>query len=86
MIFIKDDKGEERIAYAKDFNDTTVTLTPAEWNEITKLLQYGSKKLKPDPFCKHYKTILDKLQANPPTLKEGRVIISDTSKDELPTA
>ena len=68
------DNGHERIAYASDFEDTAITLTPKEWQELCSLLEYR-KQTKPCAFCKLNKSIYKKLQANPPKLKDRYKVI-----------
>ena len=62
------DHGKERIAYNTDFDDTTITLTPAEWQELEALLEYR-KQTKPCVFAKVNASIYRKLKENPPRLK-----------------
>lgn len=68
------DNGRARIAYATDFENTTITLTPAEWQELCELLEYR-KQTKPYVFRKSNKSIYEKLQANPPKLKNQYKVI-----------
>lgn len=70
------DNGHARIAYASDFENTTITLTPEEWQELYALLEYR-KKTKPCAFCKLNKPIYEKLKANPPKLKNQYKIIEE---------
>lgn len=70
------DNGHARIAYAADFESTTVTLTPEEWQELCALLEYR-KQTKPCAFCKLSKPIYEKLKANPPKLKNQYKVIKE---------
>ena len=67
MTFINDN-GQKRVAYAEDYNDTTISLTPAEWQELVDLLEYR-KQTKPCVFSRRNAPILRKLKENPPKLK-----------------
>lgn len=69
-MLIRDKDGNERIAYAEDFLDTSITLTPQEWQELCALLEYR-KKTKPCVFAKANMKIYEKLMANPPLLRDG---------------
>lgn len=62
------DNGHARIASASDFENTAITLTPEEWQELCALLEYR-RQTKPCAFCKLNKPIYEKLKANPPKLK-----------------
>ena len=68
------DNGCARIAYASDFENTTITLTPEEWQELCALPEYR-KQTKPCAFCKLNKSIYEKLKTNPPKLKNRYKII-----------
>ena len=68
------DNGYARIAYASDFESTTVTLTPEEWQELCALLECR-KQTKPCAFCKLNKAIYEKLKTNPPRLKNQYKVI-----------
>lgn len=70
------DNGYERIAYASDFENTTITLTPDEWQELCALLEYR-KQTKPCAFSKLNKPIYEKLKANPPKLKNQYKVIKE---------
>ena len=70
LMLIKDQDGNERIAAHGDFQDTTITLTPKEWQEMCSLLEYR-KQTKPCVFAKENRTIYAKLKRNPPVLKPG---------------
>lgn len=76
-MIIRDKKGVERIAMAYDFQDVTITFTPAEWKELLDIFSCHKKKIKPDAFAKINQRILEKLEANPPALKEGREKVQD---------
>lgn len=69
-MLIRDQDGNERIAYAADFNNTSITLTPIEWQELVALMEYR-KKTTPNVFHKAPKKIYEKLKANPPLLRDG---------------
>lgn len=69
-MLIRDEKGQERVAYAPDFQDVTITLTPIEWQELCALLEYR-KQTKPCAYSKLNKPIYEKLKANQPQLKPG---------------
>lgn len=79
-MLIRDKDGNERIAYAEDFQDTSITLTPQEWLELCALLEYR-KKTKPCVFAKANMKIYKKLQDNPPLLKDGVTEIKDDTMD-----
>lgn len=70
MLLIRDQDGNERIAYAADFNDTSITLTPIEWQELVGLMECR-KKTTPNVFHKASASIQKKLMANPPLLRDG---------------
>ncbi len=70
------DNGYPRIAYASDFENTTITLTPDEWQELCALLEYR-KQTKPCVFSKLNKSIYEKLKANPPKLKSQYKVIKE---------
>ena len=76
-MIIRDKKGTERIAMAYDFQDATITFTPAEWNELHEIFSFHKKKIKPDVFSKINHQILAKLEANRPALKEGYEKVQD---------
>lgn len=76
-MIIRDKKGTERIAMAYDFQDVTITFTPAEWNELHEIFSFHKKKIKPDAFAKINQRILEKLEANRPPLKEGYEKVQD---------
>lgn len=59
-----------------DFENTTITLTPEEWQELCALLEYR-KQTKPCAFCKLNKPIYEKLKANPPKLKNQYKVIEE---------
>lgn len=70
-MLIRDEKGQERVAYAPDFQDVTITLTPMEWQELRHIFEYSRERTKPNPFSKLNKSIYEKLKANQPPLKPG---------------
>ena len=76
-MMIRDKDGNERIAMPSDFQDVTVTLTPAEWNELHEIFSFHKTKIKPNAFAKINQRILEKLEANQPQLKEGREKVRD---------
>ena len=76
-MMIRDKNGNERIAMPSDFQDVTVTLTPAEWNELHEIFLVHKKNIKPNVFSKINHQILAKLEANRPQLKEGREKVRD---------
>ena len=76
-MIIRDKNGNERIAEARDFQDVTITFTPAEWNELRDIFSFHKKKIKPDVFGKINRQILEKLEANQPALKEGYEKVQD---------
>lgn len=76
-MMIRDKNGNERIAMPSDFQDVTVTFTPAEWNELHEIFSFHKTKIKPNAFAKINQRILDKLEANRPQLKEGREKVRD---------
>ena len=75
-MLIKDADGNERIAMHGDYQDTTITLTPREWQEMCWLLEYR-KQTKPCGFAKENRTVYEKLVSNPPTLKPGLTEITE---------
>ena len=81
MYWIIDKNGDERIAYAEDFQDTTITLTPEEWHEMIEMFEYR-RKTYPNPLAKAQKSILKKCLENEPKIKEGNTIIRDTRKEK----
>lgn len=76
-MIIRDKNGTERIAMAYDFQDVTITFTPAEWKELLDIFSCHKKKIHPDAFAKINCQILEKLEANRPALKEGREKVRD---------
>ena len=76
-MMIRDKDGNERIATASDFQDVTVTFTPAEWDELHEIFSFHKKNIKPNAFAKINQRILEKLEANQPQLKEGREKVRD---------
>ena len=76
-MMIRDKNGNERIAMPSDFQDVTVTFTPAEWNELHEIFLVHKKNIKPNVFSKINHQILAKLEANRPQLKEGREKVRD---------
>lgn len=76
-MIIRDKNGNERIATASDFQDVTVTFTPAEWDELHEIFSFHKTKIKPNAFAKINQRILEKLEANRPQLKEGREKVRD---------
>ncbi len=69
-MLIRDFLGRERVAYAEDFKDVTITFTPEEWSSLLDFFEYR-KKYSPSTFHKTTKTIYQKLVLNKPQLKEG---------------
>ena len=69
-MLIKDSLGRERVAFAKDFKDVSITFTAEEWAALLEFFEYR-KKYSPSTFHKTTKTIYQKLIANQPSLKEG---------------
>lgn len=80
-MLIKDADGKERIAAHGDFQDTTITLTPKEWQEMCSLLEYR-KQTKPCVFARENRTVYEKLLNNPPSLKPGLTEITDPSEED----
>jgi len=76
-MIIRDKNGTERIAMASDFQDATITFTPAEWNELHDIFCFYKKKIKPNEFAKINQPILEKLEANQPVLKDGYEKVRD---------
>lgn len=76
-MIIRDKKGTERIAMAYDFQDVTITFTPAEWDELHEIFSFHKSKIKPNAFAKINQRILEKLEANRPALKEGYEKVQD---------
>ena len=76
-----DDNGHVRIAYAGDFQDTTITLTPREWLELKSLLEYR-KQTKPCVFAKENMSIYEKLLEGAPRLKECYREVDPETVDE----
>lgn len=76
-MIIRDKKGTERIAMAYDFQDVTITFTPAEWDELHEIFSFHKTKIKPNAFAKINQRILEKLEANRPALKEGYEKVQD---------
>ena len=75
-MLIRDIDGNERIAMHEDFQDTTITLTPYEWQEMCALLEYR-KQTKPCVFVKENKAVYEKLRNNPPSLKPGLIEVTE---------
>ena len=69
-MLIKDSLGKERVAYAEDFKDVTISFTAEEWSDLLEFFEY-KKKYSPSTFHKTTKTIYQKLLVNKPQLKEG---------------
>lgn len=78
-MLIKDSLGRERVAYAKDFKDVTITFTAEEWSDLLEFFEY-KKKYSPSTFHKTTKTIYQKLLVNKPQLKEGLSEIKEGKK------
>lgn len=76
-MIIRDKNGNERIAMPSDFQDVTITFTPAEWQELREIFLVHKKNIKPNAFAKINQRILEKLEANHPQLKEGREKVRD---------
>ena len=49
-MIIRDKNGNERIAEARDFQDATITFTPAEWNELHEIFSFHKTTIKPNVF------------------------------------
>ena len=81
-MFIKDSLGRERIAYAEDFKDVTITFTPEEWSSLLDFFEYR-KKYSPSTFRKATKTIYQKLITSKPQLKEGLSEIKEDKNDSI---
>ena len=64
------DNGVERVAYAEDYEDTTITLTPIEWQELKDLFEFR-KQTKPCTFAKSTKSIYKKIIDAAPKLKDN---------------
>ena len=77
-MLIKDSLGRERVAYAKDFKDVSITFTAEEWSALLEFFEYR-KKYSPSTFRKTTKTIYQKLIINKPQLKEG---LSEIKEDK----
>lgn len=80
-MLIRDADGNERIAMHEDFQDTTIILTPFEWQEMCALLEYR-KQTKPCVFVKENKAVYEKLRNNPPVLKPGLTEVTDPSDED----
>lgn len=80
-MLIKDLDGNMRIAGHGDFQDTTIALTPKEWQEMCSLLEYR-KQTKPCVFARENRTVYEKLRNNPPALKPGLAEITDPSVED----
>lgn len=65
MIF---DGKRKRTAYAYDFEDTSVTLTPREWQDLLDFFEF-KKKIAPSVFAKTTESIHKKLLMAKPKLK-----------------
>lgn len=65
MIF---DGKRKRPAFACDFEDTSVTLTPIEWQDLLDFFEFKIK-IAPAVTAKTTKSILKKLLAAKPKLK-----------------
>lgn len=63
-----DDNGKIRMAYAKDFCDVSITLTPVEWKDLKEFFEL-KKSFKPSMLKKSTSSILHKLMENEPKLK-----------------
>lgn len=81
-MLIKDSLGRERVAYAKDFKDVTITFTPEEYSSLLDFFEYR-KKYSPSTFHKATKTIYQKLIINKPQLKEGLSEIKENKNDSI---
>ena len=75
-MLVKDSLGRERVAYAKDFKDVTISFTAEEWSDLLEFFEY-KKKYSPSTFHKTTKTIYQKLLVNKPQLKEGLTEIKE---------
>jgi len=75
-MLIKDSFGRERVAYAEDFEDVTITFTAIEWSDLLEFFNYR-KQYSPSTFHKTTKTIYQKLVENKPQLKKGLVEIKE---------
>ena len=78
-MLIKDFLGRERVAYAEDFKDVSITFTAEEWSALLEFFEYR-KKYSPSTFHKTTKSIYQKLIVNKPQLKEGLSEIKEDKK------
>jgi len=76
-----DDNGKTRVAYAKDFCDVTITLTPVEWQDLKEFFEM-QKKFKPSVMKKSTYSILQKLLENEPKLKPEYKKVADARMAE----
>lgn len=77
-MLIKDLLGRERVAYAEDLKDVSITFTAEEWSSLLDFFEYR-KNYSPSTFRKTTKTIHQKLIVNKPQLKEG---LSEIKEDK----
>lgn len=68
MLMVVDSTGNTRVAYAEDFQDVTLTLTPEEFQDILDLYEYR-KKVTPSVMAKSTKSIYEKLLSCKETMK-----------------
>lgn len=80
-MLIKDSLGRERVAYAEDFKDVSITFTAEEWSALLEFFEYR-KKYSPSTFRKTTKTIYQKLLVNKPQLKEGLSEIKEAKNSQ----
>lgn len=76
-----DDNGKTRIAYAKDFCDVTITLTPVEWQDLKEFFEM-KKKFQPAVTKLSTNSILQKLLENKPKLKPEYKKVADARMAE----
>ena len=75
-MLIRDKNGQERIAMAGDFQDTSITLTPQEYQDLVSFFSF-KQRVAPSALAKSTKSIMEKLQANHPKLKDGLEILDE---------
>lgn len=59
-MLIKDSLGKERVAYAEDFKDVTITFTAEEWSALLEFLSIG-KSTVPVLFIRQRKLFIKNL-------------------------
>ncbi len=65
---VVDSTGNTRVAYADDYQDVTLTLTPQEFTDLLDLYEYR-KKVTPSVMAKSTKSIYEKLLLCKETMK-----------------